>query len=177
LSQLLFRQFLFYNTLASSLQPISENTPLLKAAAPQHGYHGTNTDDSYGSTDTDSSDTDSDTPFFPPSKHRGNRSSHHRAQASYAVTGFIHRLKQRLPAIPKLTHQQKQVLKCSIAYFIGSLFTFIPALNSLVGHNRTSSHIIATTTVFFNPAKTIGGMIEAAGYGWGYVLFALSVSF
>ncbi|KAI8581066.1 hypothetical protein K450DRAFT_234472 [Umbelopsis ramanniana AG] len=158
---------------SDSFQPISENTPLLKAAAAQHGYNGTN--DLYDTTDSDSSDTDSDTPFFPPSKHRGNRSNSRRAHDPYAVTGFIQRLKQRIPTIPKLTHQQKQVLKCSIAYCIGSLFTFIPALNSLVGHNRTSSHIIATTTVFFNPAKTIGGMIEAAGYGWGYVMFALSV--
>jgi hypothetical protein len=165
----------FFNALASSFHPQSENTPLLKAAAPQHGYHGT--DHSYDTTDSDSSDTDSDTPFFPPSKHRGTRSSYRRANAPSAVNGFIQRLKQKIPAIPKLTHSQKQVLKCSIAYFIGSLFTFIPALNSLVGHNRTSSHIIATTTVFFNPAKTIGGMIEAAGYGWGYVLFALSVSY
>ncbi|OAD05717.1 hypothetical protein MUCCIDRAFT_34259, partial [Mucor lusitanicus CBS 277.49] len=67
------------------------------------------------------------------------------------------------------------VLKCSFAYFLGSLFTFVPALNAFIGYNHTSSHLVATATVFFNPAKTLGGMVEAAAYGWGYVLFAVCV--
>ncbi|KAI9323263.1 Fusaric acid resistance protein-like-domain-containing protein [Dichotomocladium elegans] len=69
----------------------------------------------------------------------------------------------------------QRVLKCSFAYFIASLFTFVPVLNAFIGHNRTSSHLVATATVFFNPAKTLGGMVEAAAYGWGYVLFALTI--
>ena len=32
-----------------------------------------------------------------------------------------------------LTLKQKQVLKCSFAYTIGALFTFVPALNKWVG--------------------------------------------
>ncbi|KAI9269284.1 Fusaric acid resistance protein-like-domain-containing protein [Phascolomyces articulosus] len=76
---------------------------------------------------------------------------------------------------PKFDIRQKRVLKCSFAYFFASLFTFIPFLNNLIGHNRTSSHLVATATVFFNPAKTLGGMVEAAAYGWGYVLFALAI--
>ena len=76
---------------------------------------------------------------------------------------------------PTFDTRQKRVLKCSFAYFFASLFTFIPFLNNLIGHNRTSSHLVATATVFFNPAKTLGGMVEAAAYGWGYVLFALFI--
>ncbi|CAO3646221.1 unnamed protein product [Mucor hiemalis] len=45
----------------------------------------------------------------------------------------------------------------------------------MIGYNHTSSHLVATATVFFNPAKTLGGMVEAAAYGWGYVIFAVIV--
>lgn len=74
-----------------------------------------------------------------------------------------------------LTHNQKMVLKCSFAYMIGSLFTFIPALNALCG-THIASHMAATVTVFFNPAKSVGGMVEAAGFGWLYTLAALTLS-
>ncbi|KAI8646874.1 hypothetical protein BD408DRAFT_335945 [Parasitella parasitica] len=74
-----------------------------------------------------------------------------------------------------LSHKQKMVLKCSFAYMIGSLFTFVPQLNALCG-THIASHMAATVTVFFNPAKTVGGMIEAAGYGWLYTLAALTLS-
>ncbi|KAI8370348.1 Fusaric acid resistance protein-like-domain-containing protein, partial [Radiomyces spectabilis] len=88
------------------------------------------------------------------------------------------RLKRRCQSYRQylqITPEQRLVLKCSFAYFLASLFTFIPRLNAMVGHNRTSSHLIATATVFFNPAKTLGGMVEAAAYGWGYVIFALAI--
>ncbi|CEP18223.1 hypothetical protein [Parasitella parasitica] len=74
-----------------------------------------------------------------------------------------------------LSHKQKMVLKCSFAYMIGSLFTFVPQLNALCG-THIASHMAATVTVFFNPAKTVGGMIEAAGFGWLYTLAALTLS-
>lgn len=68
------------------------------------------------------------------------------------------------------------VLKCSFAYFLGSLFTFVPALNRVVGGGSSvSSHVVATVTVFFNPAKTVGGMVQAAGFGLIYAVAALSV--
>jgi len=163
-----------YSHSSDGYQPISEGTPLLQTAA-QPGYRGTHSHAQYDSTDTDSTDSDSDTPFFPPSKPRGTQHSYRHPHIPSAVPGFFQHIKAKLPALPQLTSSHKQVLKCSFAYFIGSLFTFIPYLNSLVGHNRSSSHIIATTTVFFNPAKTRGGMVEATGYGWAYVLFALTI--
>ncbi|KAI7903752.1 uncharacterized protein BX663DRAFT_471797 [Cokeromyces recurvatus] len=74
-----------------------------------------------------------------------------------------------------LSHKQSMVLKCSIAYMIGSLFTFVPQLSALCG-THVASHIAATVTVFFNPAKTVGGMVEAAGFCWIYTLAALTLS-
>lgn len=74
-----------------------------------------------------------------------------------------------------LSHKQKMALKCSFAYTIGSLFTFVPALNALTG-THIASHMAATVTVFFNPAKSVGGMVEAAGFGWLYTFAALTLS-
>lgn len=75
-----------------------------------------------------------------------------------------------------LSYKQKMVLKCSFAYLLGSLFTFVPVLNRMLGTARLSSHVIATVTVFFNPSKTVGGMVEAAGYGLLYTVCALLLS-
>lgn len=75
-----------------------------------------------------------------------------------------------------LSYKQKMVLKCSFAYLLGSLFTFVPVLNQMLGTARLSSHVIATVTVFFNPSKTVGGMVEAVGHGLLYTVCALLVS-
>ncbi|KAI8887415.1 hypothetical protein K501DRAFT_242578 [Backusella circina FSU 941] len=74
-----------------------------------------------------------------------------------------------------LTHNQKMILKCSFAYSIGSLFTFVPKLNALCG-SHVASHMASTVTVFFHPAKSVGGIIEAAGFGWLYTLAALTLN-
>ncbi|KAG2015556.1 hypothetical protein CC2G_008817 [Coprinopsis cinerea AmutBmut pab1-1] len=73
--------------------------------------------------------------------------------------------------IPELSVAHKNVLKCAIAYFVASLFTFSPLLSGLFSdlisygpgkHTPLpSGHMIATIAVYFNPAKTVGGMIEA----------------
>ncbi|KAF9049707.1 Fusaric acid resistance protein-like-domain-containing protein [Panaeolus papilionaceus] len=66
----------------------------------------------------------------------------------------------------------RNTLKCSIAYFIASLFTFSPLLSQLVsdwmpyGPSDPTTplpigHMIATIAVYYNPAKTVGSMIEA----------------
>lgn len=74
----------------------------------------------------------------------------------------------RIPPIPLL---YRNVLKCSIAYFIASLFTFSPYLSSFISDLTSrdpgphtplpSGYMVATIAVYFNPAKTNGGMIEA----------------
>ncbi|KAJ7933967.1 hypothetical protein B0H13DRAFT_2227384 [Mycena leptocephala] len=78
---------------------------------------------------------------------------------------------QRLPIVPLL---YRNIFKCAIAYFIASLFTFSPYLSSFISDLTTygdgerrpspSGHMVATVAVYFNPAKTMGGMVEADLY-------------
>ncbi|KAG8971620.1 hypothetical protein FRB90_010436, partial [Tulasnella sp. 427] len=86
--------------------------------------------------------------------------------------------------LPTLTPLQKNILKCAIAYFIGSLFTYVPALADLVSDlvplnsnegPSPSGHMVATVVVYFNPAKTIGSMIEADIYCLVAALFSSTV--
>ncbi|OGM42656.1 hypothetical protein ABOM_008427 [Aspergillus bombycis] len=52
------------------------------------------------------------------------------------------------------------VLKCSLAYLLGSLATFIPAVAALLGPQE-GKHIVATITVYFHPARSKGSMYKA----------------
>ncbi|KAJ3563310.1 hypothetical protein NP233_g9021 [Leucocoprinus birnbaumii] len=73
--------------------------------------------------------------------------------------------------LPTLTPLHKNVLKCAIAYFVSSLFTFSPTLSNFIGDIASygpgasapsnSAHMVATIAVYFNPAKTAGAMVEA----------------
>ena len=54
----------------------------------------------------------------------------------------------------------KGVLKCSIAYLIGSLATFVPAIAAMLGQ-QDGKHMVATITVYFHPARSQGSMFEA----------------
>ncbi|KAI9493379.1 Fusaric acid resistance protein-like-domain-containing protein [Zychaea mexicana] len=98
----------------------------------------------------------------------GKSSSSGGNRATSMLSYYRHRLMRF-----KLTYPQKMVIKCSTAYMLGSLFTFVPFLNTWVGGDMVASHLAATVTVFFNPAKTVGGMVEAAGYGWLFTVCAL----
>lgn len=53
------------------------------------------------------------------------------------------------------------ILKCSLAYFLGSLATFVPFISAFLG-KQDGKHVVATVTVYFHPARTVGSMIEAA---------------
>lgn len=52
------------------------------------------------------------------------------------------------------------VLKCSLAYFLGSLATFIPPVSAFLGH-QDGKHMVATVTVYFHPARSQGSMFRA----------------
>ena len=56
--------------------------------------------------------------------------------------------------------QGHAVLKCTLAYLLGSMGTFWPPLSQFLGH-RDGKHIVATLTVYFHPARTAGSMLEA----------------
>ncbi|KAJ5894455.1 Transcriptional coactivator SAGA-type complex Ada1/Tada1 [Penicillium taxi] len=53
------------------------------------------------------------------------------------------------------------ILKCSLAYLLGSMATFIPAISSLLGQ-QDGKHMVATVTVYFHPARTKGSMYRAS---------------
>ncbi|CUA66706.1 putative membrane protein YGL140C [Saccharomyces cerevisiae S288c] [Rhizoctonia solani] len=96
------------------------------------------------------------------SDHNDNDDDSTNTQPSAPITSRF-----RLPTLSPL---QKKVLKCSIAYTLGCLFTFVPAFSNILtdiiplGSQQGPSptgHMVATVAVYYNPAKTIGGMIEA----------------
>lgn len=63
------------------------------------------------------------------------------------------------------------IFKCSLAYLLGSLVTFVPALAAIIGDSQDSKHMVATVTVWFHPSRTIGSMHMAAVlafYGFCY---------
>ncbi|TFY71629.1 hypothetical protein EVG20_g1380 [Dentipellis fragilis] len=88
--------------------------------------------------------------------------------------------------IPSLSPLQRNILKCSIAYFIASLFTYNSYLSGLITkvtldgpqewYPSPSGHMVATVAVYFNPAKTIGGMLEADKYCLMGLAFAAFIS-
>ena len=57
------------------------------------------------------------------------------------------------------------VLTSTVAYLLGSLVTFVPALAGLIGSQQDSKHMVATVTVWFHPARTIGSMHLATMLG------------
>ncbi|KZO95671.1 hypothetical protein CALVIDRAFT_482456 [Calocera viscosa TUFC12733] len=69
-----------------------------------------------------------------------------------------------------LSRPSKDIIKCVLSYFVGSLFTFVPELAALIAGLKpenssqgpsASAHMVATIAVYFNPAKTLGAMVEA----------------
>lgn len=65
------------------------------------------------------------------------------------------------------------ILKCSLAYALGSLATFVPAISSLIG-KADSKHIVCSVTVWFSPSRTVGSMYEGvvlALIGFCYAAF------
>lgn len=69
------------------------------------------------------------------------------------------------------------VLKCTVAYIIASLWTFVDALSGILG-KPDGKHVVATITVYFHPARSAGSMIEATLIAVAAVAYAefLSVS-
>ena len=68
------------------------------------------------------------------------------------------------------------VFKCSIAYLIGSMATFVPVIAGLLG-NQDGKHMVATITVYFHPARSKGSMIEAMLCALLAFVYAVFISF
>ena len=67
------------------------------------------------------------------------------------------------------------VLKCSLAYVLGSLATFVPAMASFLGH-QDGKHMVATVTVYFHPARSRGSMYRALICALLAFLYAAAIS-
>ena len=68
------------------------------------------------------------------------------------------------------------VLKCSIAYLLGSMATFVPFIAAFLGQ-QDGKHMVATITVYFHPARSRGSMVEAVGCAIVAFLYAVFVCF
>ncbi|KAK5114445.1 hypothetical protein LTR62_002380 [Meristemomyces frigidus] len=69
------------------------------------------------------------------------------------------------------------ILKCSLAYLIGSLATFVPAISRLIGDRQDSKHMVATVTVWFHPARSLGSMHEATVLAFVALCYSGVISF
>lgn len=74
-----------------------------------------------------------------------------------------------------LSETGKGVLKCSLAYLLGSLATFVPAIAALLGQ-QDGKHLVATITVYFHPARSRGSMYEASILASVAFLYAAFIS-
>ncbi|KAG7098252.1 hypothetical protein E1B28_000214 [Marasmius oreades] len=156
-------------SLADSYFGATVQSPVLEQANP----FGDSTDRIQSDSDSSSSSSDSDTDTeteSTASTFRSSRRSVHLQDNEEPPPPSPPKWysPQRLPQIPVL---YRNIIKCSIAYFVGSLFTYNDYLSSFVsdiapygtggGKPLPTGHMIATVAVYFNPAKTMGGMLEA----------------
>lgn len=68
------------------------------------------------------------------------------------------------------------VFKCSVAYLIGSMATFVPFIAGILG-KQDGKHMVATITVYFHPARSKGSMIEAMICAVLAFVYAVFISF
>ena len=68
------------------------------------------------------------------------------------------------------------VLKCSIAYLLGSCGTFVPFISEWLG-DQDGKHMVATVTVYFHASRSQGNMFEAALMAIIAFLYAAFISF
>lgn len=70
----------------------------------------------------------------------------------------------------------QSMLKCSLAYLLGSLATFVVPIAGFLGKND-GKHMVATITVYFHPARSAGSMQEATLFALVAFAYAAFISF
>ena len=70
----------------------------------------------------------------------------------------------------------QDIFKCSLAYLLGSLATFVPAIAAMLGQ-QDGKHMVATITVYFHPARSQGSMFEAILLALLAFVYATVISF
>jgi hypothetical protein len=68
------------------------------------------------------------------------------------------------------------VLKCSVAYLLASLATFVPIISGLLGRSD-GKHVVATVVTYFHPSRSAGSMIEACLLALVAFMYAAFISF
>jgi len=68
------------------------------------------------------------------------------------------------------------VIKCSLAYLLGSLATFVGPIAGFLG-SQDGKHLTATVTVYFHPARSQGSMYEAIILALAAFAYAVFISF
>ena len=91
------------------------------------------------------------------------------------ATEFTEEKVRRLWMFAKST-TGRGVFKCSVAYFLGSMATFVPAIAAVLGQ-QDGKHMVATVTVYYHPARSIGSMLEASICAAAAFLYAVFISF
>ncbi|GAO16364.1 hypothetical protein UVI_02049810 [Ustilaginoidea virens] len=71
--------------------------------------------------------------------------------------------------------QGRGVLKCTFAYTVASLATFVGPLSDFLGR-PDGKHVVATITVYFHAARSAGSMIEAIFIAIAAIAYAETVS-
>ncbi|KAL7269959.1 hypothetical protein RUND412_007347 [Rhizina undulata] len=69
----------------------------------------------------------------------------------------------------------KMVLKCSFAYFLGSLATFVAPISAVLG-KYDGKHMVATFSVYFHPARSAGSMHQATVFAFIAFFYSTFVS-
>ncbi|BGP14019.1 hypothetical protein JCM10213v2_001957 [Rhodosporidiobolus nylandii] len=122
------------------------------------GAEGVLSDEDGTEVADDATDSDSDSPLL---------SSPESSPSAPSTPSPFHRLYSRIFPLSSLT---RNVLKCVLAYFLASLFTYVPVLSDAIGAPWDvegpvrNAHVVATVAVYFMPARTVGGMLEADAY-------------
>ena len=69
------------------------------------------------------------------------------------------------------------IFKCSLAYLLGCMATFVPFIAAWLGEHQDGKHMVATVTVYFHPARTQGSMFEAVGLAILCFIYMAFISF
>ena len=115
-----------------------------------------------------------DSPLLPASARRRSR----RKSGLGKVRSVRHELLRRAQrACGFLTSKTGVgILKCSLAYLLGSMGTLAPLLSNYLG-SHGGKHMVATVTVYFHPARSLGSAFEAVFWAAVAFLYAVFISF
>ncbi|TGZ84572.1 hypothetical protein EX30DRAFT_3064 [Ascodesmis nigricans] len=86
-------------------------------------------------------------------------------------------LKRSFASLSKLLRSpnSRRILKCSLAYYLGSLATYVTPISRLLGR-YDGKHMVATLCVYFHPARSAGSMFQATLYAWTAFFYSTFVS-